>query len=95
MQVSELIKELDMSLPSYDDIKSYKASAETVKSLSVEPKSTKSESIGLRTTSSSADSSNVPKEDNDEVINSVMSSILPSLAKKGPTPKTSVDGYTF
>lgn len=38
MQVADTVKELDMSMPSYNEIKSFKASVETVKSLSVAPK---------------------------------------------------------
>jgi hypothetical protein len=37
--ISETIKVLDMSLPTYDDVKSSKASVSNVKSLYVDPKS--------------------------------------------------------
>jgi hypothetical protein len=42
--IADQIKELDMSMPSYDDIKSSKASVENVKSLSVPLKTTTEES---------------------------------------------------
>lgn len=100
------MKELDFSLPSYEDIKSSKASAENAKSLTVQVQPFDPKSISLRTTASSLA---VPatKEDpaittatSDDVasataVSNPLSSILPSLNKKGPKQRASYDGYTF
>jgi hypothetical protein len=104
IQIADTVKELDFSLPSYDDIKSYKASAENVQSLTVAPKAFDPASIYLRTSSSSSvqSSSSTSTETNtsgdaasNTETNPVLSSILPSLSKKGPKQRTSNDGYTF
>ena len=79
MQIADSIKVLDMSLPAYDEIKTFKASVENVKSLSVTP--AKGESIGIPT---SQKKKGTP-----------MSSVLPSVDKKGPKQKTSPEGYSF
>jgi hypothetical protein len=45
MHTADSVKMLDMSMPKYDEVKSYKASVETVKSLYVEP--TQSGNVGI------------------------------------------------
>jgi hypothetical protein len=80
VQVADTVKELDMSMPSYDEIKPYKASVENVKSLSVT--SQKGGNVGV---SASEKKKSMP-----------LSSVLPSMGKKGPKQeKTSPEGYTF
>jgi hypothetical protein len=90
IQIADTVKELDFSLPSYDDIKSYKASIENVKSLSVAPKSFDPTSISLRTSSSSASTTGTTSTTSEDTAttetNPVLNSILPSLSKKGPKP---------
>jgi hypothetical protein len=85
IQVAETIKELDFSLPKYDDIKSYKASAENVESLTIKVSPIKPGSLGLSTASSSGVVPSSASDDDSNPVNSVMSSLLPSLSKKGPT----------
>jgi hypothetical protein len=46
-QVADEIKTLDMSMPSYEDIKSFKASVETVEGLSVPPASGKAKNTNI------------------------------------------------
>ena len=88
-------------MPSYDDIKSYKASAETVQSLTVQPKPFDPKSISLRTSLSSDDKSTADTASDDSTSattltsSNPLSSVLPSLSKKGPKQKASYDGYTF
>lgn len=85
IQISEKIKELDFSLPSYDDIKSYKASTENVESLTIKTTPIKPGSLGLSTASSTGvDPTSSASDDVGNSVNSVMSSLLPSLSKKGP-----------
>lgn len=89
VQIAEAIKTLDMSLPSYDDVKSYKASVENVKSLSVTPPTKSS------TSSTSQDKKAKINMDAEEKNSGGFNaaSFLPSLGKQGP--KTSPEGYTF
>lgn len=82
MYVAELVKTLDMSLPSYDSISNAKASVETVKGLAVEVNPTESAPVGLSRRSSTT-SSRPRKEDGDE---NVMAKVLPSMGK-GPKRK--------
>jgi hypothetical protein len=94
------VKELDFSLPSYEDIKSSKASAENSKSLTIQPKPFDPMSISLRTTSPAAatitNTNSIPSDEGeDAAVNNPLSSLLPSMSKKGPKPKKSYDGYTF
>lgn len=105
IQIADNVKELDFSLPSYEDIKSSKASAENAKSLTIQPKAFDPKSISLRTTSSSlvesddavATSTTTGSDDSASSTTSSnpLSSILPSMSKKGPKQKASYDGYTF
>jgi hypothetical protein len=107
IQIADNVKELDFSLPSYEDIKSFKASAENVKSLTVQPKPFDPKSISLRTSSSmvqtndaagvttSAASSDDATTTSSSFSSNPLSSILPSMSKKGPKQKVSYDGYTF
>jgi hypothetical protein len=98
--VSEAIKVLDMSLPSYDDVKSYKASVETVKSLSATPSKEPAGSLGksTRSSSSSSGSSATSSSTSDEVSDSKggfsVSTFLPSVGKQGPK-SSSPPGYDF
>ena len=71
LQIADQIKLLDMSLPSYDDVKSSKASVENVKSLSVAPG--KGGSAGV---SSGQKKKGFP-----------VSSVLPSMGKKSAKEK--------
>jgi hypothetical protein len=77
LSVADEVKMLDMSLPSYGDIKDPKASAGNVKSLTVTPP--KGGSLGI---SAGLKKKGVP-----------MSSVLPSMGKKGPKKKSSGLGY--
>ena len=104
IQIADTVKELDFSLPSYEDIKSYKASAENAKSLTVQPKPFDPKSISLRTSSPSAQATNeesTATTANDDSASATTSSsnplgsILPSMSKKGPKQKVTYDGYTF
>jgi hypothetical protein len=101
IQIADNVKELDFSLPSYEDIKSYKASAENAKSLTIQPKPFDPTSISLRTSSSSVQSTNeevtaaTANDDSTSTSSNPLNSILPSMSKKGPKQKASYDGYTF
>lgn len=78
--VADQIKTLDMSLPSYDEVKSFKASVENVKSLSVQ--SGPSGSVGATT------------EDKKKGLSA--SSVLPSMNKKSAKEKKADKmEYTF
>jgi hypothetical protein len=81
-----------MSLPSYDEVKSYKASVETVKSLAVTPPTTNNKPIGLRTTADKERSSD--DESKEEKGGLSVSTFLPSMGKQGPK-SSSPQGYSF
>lgn len=103
IHIADNVKELDFSLPSYEDIKSYKASAENAKSLTVQPKPFDPKSISLRTSSSlvqsnDASTTSTPSDDTTPTTTTTsnpLGSFLPSMSKKGPKQKASYDGYTF
>ena len=103
IQIADTVKELDFSLPSYEDIKSSKASADNAKSLTVQPTPFDPKSISLRTSSpltQSNDALTSSTSSSDDTISTTttsnpLSSILPSMSKKGPKQKASYDGYTF
>jgi hypothetical protein len=82
-----------MSLPSYDEVKSYKASVETVKSLVVTPSTTNNKPIGLRTTADK-ESSSAADESKEEKGGLSVSTFLPSMGKQGPK-SSSPQGYSF
>jgi hypothetical protein len=79
VQLASSAKNLDMSMPKYDEIKSFKASVENVKSLSMAPE--KGGNMGI---SASAKKRNTP-----------LRSVRPNTEKNFPKVKTSSDGYTF
>ncbi|KAL7558600.1 hypothetical protein ACA910_001300 [Epithemia clementina (nom. ined.)] len=82
MLVAEAIKTLDMSLPSYSDISSSKASVENVKSLSVDPATTKAVGVSSSTRKTGMSSYG-------------SSSSSSSSSKKKKSKSSSMPGYDF
>jgi hypothetical protein len=80
VQIADAVKTLDMSMPSYSDIKGFKSSVENVKSLSVQE--TKGGSGGGVGISASQKKRGMP-----------MSSVLPSMGKKSAKAKSSENKY--
>lgn len=100
LQIADTIKTLDMSLPSYTDIKDSKASVSNVKSLSVDEPT--------KALVSTMKSRKKVETKSDDDTNAALSAILPSMGKKSAEatkkassstmtqkPNTKIPDYVF
>jgi hypothetical protein len=94
VQIADSVRTLDMSMPKYDDLKSYKASVENVPGLSVPGASISRGRVRVPSVER-------PQEENGGMP---VSSFLPSMGKKSaevkaaekqPTGKISTPSYDF